>query len=266
MFCELTSANRTGNNAIRTGHHFVSGKIGMFRSKNYLGSHVGTRGLIKDLNNEGWTLQDNDRERILEAWDWIKSNNPLFATRSYNGECIDLAEMWDDNTGVPVANVGPELYFGKMDHVIMLPNDQVGPACGTEGNRHDSLAIGIDDAGDIVKYSNPNLLGLLFPTLYVYGRGYYSVPREKRSFSARNSSGGMYSRLTLKTYAKFRLLSIDRRFGMNSKYIFMLFDWIQKQVIYGFNLRRISRSGSKQSMTAADVVEKSKCHRGLRLS
>ncbi|KAG0024370.1 hypothetical protein BGZ82_010456, partial [Podila clonocystis] len=75
-----------------------------------------------------------------------------------------------------------------------------------------------------------------------------------------DSSG--YSRTTLKAYAKFRLLSVDRRFGISTKYIFMLFDWAQKKAVFGFHNRRapIMRDGRKTC--AEDVRERSTLHSG----
>lgn len=71
-----------------------------------------------------------------------------------------------------------------------------------------------------------------------------------------------YSRTTLKAYAKFRLLSVDRRFGTSIKYIFMLFDWAQKKAVFGFHNRRHRSMRDRKKTTAHDVLERSSLHSG----
>lgn len=62
-----------------------------------------------------------------------------------------------------------------------------------------------------------------------------------------------YSRTTLKAYAKFRLLSVDRRFALSTKYIFTLFDWVQKDAVFGYHNRMAPRRVGSRSTVASDV-------------
>ncbi|KAG0243352.1 hypothetical protein BG011_003155, partial [Mortierella polycephala] len=62
-----------------------------------------------------------------------------------------------------------------------------------------------------------------------------------------------YSKFTIKNYAKFRLLSVDRRWGRNIKFILMMFDWIQKSAIFAYQ-RRVARPTTSGRKTRADDV------------
>lgn len=62
-----------------------------------------------------------------------------------------------------------------------------------------------------------------------------------------------YSKYTIKNYAKFRLLSVDRRWGRNIKFILMMFDWIQKSAIFAYQ-RRLARTTTGGRKTTADDV------------
>ncbi|KAG0314632.1 hypothetical protein BGZ97_009088 [Linnemannia gamsii] len=66
-----------------------------------------------------------------------------------------------------------------------------------------------------------------------------------------------YSKRTIKNYAKFRLLNVDRRWGRNIEFILMMFDWIQKSAIFACQ-RRLARSSTCCRLTRAeDVLDRS---------
>ncbi|KAG0377844.1 hypothetical protein BGX24_005336 [Mortierella sp. AD032] len=73
-----------------------------------------------------------------------------------------------------------------------------------------------------------------------------------------------YSKSTIKNYAKFRLLNVDRRWGRNIKFILMMFDWIQKSAIFAYQ-RRLARSSTGGRLTRAeDVLDRSFGVEGLK--
>ncbi|KAF9922490.1 hypothetical protein BGZ67_010491, partial [Mortierella alpina] len=58
----------------------------------------------------------------------------------------------------------------------MGPIDTGGPRTADESQRFENMAIGIQGREQkLVKYSNPCLLGYLFPTLYPRGKGFFSL-------------------------------------------------------------------------------------------
>jgi len=72
-----------------------------------------------------------------------------------------------------------------------------------------------------------------------------------------------YSKSSIKNYAKFRLLNVDRRWGRNIKFILMMFDWIQKSAIFAYQ-RRLARSSTGGRLTRAeDVLDRSVGFEGM---
>ena len=76
IFCELINSRSKLTQATRAGYHFVSGRIGLYKSKEYFGAHIGTRGLVK-LSDKNVKMKSEEKQKILYAWDWLKQNHPL---------------------------------------------------------------------------------------------------------------------------------------------------------------------------------------------
>lgn len=66
-----------------------------------------------------------------------------------------------------------------------------------------------------------------------------------------------YSKNTIKSYAKFRLLSVDRRWSQNIKFLLMMFDWIQKSAIFSYQMRLAPVTTAGRATRAYDVLERS---------
>ncbi|KAF9300349.1 hypothetical protein BGZ74_007999, partial [Mortierella antarctica] len=56
-----------------------------------------------------------------------------------------------------------------------MPVYEGGPRTADEENDFENLVFGVDDTRKLVKYGNPRLMGYLFPSLYVEGKGFYSL-------------------------------------------------------------------------------------------
>jgi hypothetical protein len=118
-----------------------------------------------------------DKQRICIAWDWMKENHPLIkeldieepsdltnATETLLEES-EMAEQGDDMTRLGAFHMGP---VGTG-----------GPTTADESNNLGNLTIGLLGRDQkVVKYSNPCLLGYLFPTLYPRGQGFFSLDYE----------------------------------------------------------------------------------------
>ncbi|KAG0027227.1 hypothetical protein BGZ81_005791 [Podila clonocystis] len=186
----------------------------------------------------------------------------------------------------------------------MGPVGTGGPRTADESSNLDNMPIGVLGRDQqLVKYSNPCLLGYLFPTLYPEGRGFFSKDydginngqsqriqchddnidnhvvvqnddneedievqvSQSDSDSEENEMeidmGGRgeskYSKHTIKSYTKYRLLSADRRWGRNIKFILMMFDWIQKNAIFGYQMRIASATTGGRATRAHDILERS---------
>ncbi|KAF9200599.1 hypothetical protein BGZ49_009157 [Haplosporangium sp. Z 27] len=67
----------------------------------------------------------------------------------------------------------------RLRAIHMGPVGIGGPKTADESNKLENMPIGIlGSEQKLVKYSNPCLLGYLFPTLYPEGRGYFSLDYE----------------------------------------------------------------------------------------
>lgn len=66
-----------------------------------------------------------------------------------------------------------------------------------------------------------------------------------------------YNKFTIKNYAKFRLLSVDRRWGRSVKFILMMFDWIQKDAIFSYQRRIAPLTTGGRATRAKDILERS---------
>lgn len=174
VFCELTNSRSKLTRATRAGHHFVSGRIGLYKSKEFLGAHVGTRGMV-ELSDKKVKMKPEEKQKICRAWDWLKLNHPLIRQ-------VDVDEPGDlMNATENVVEQEPESHGARNVNVSGLrayhlgPVGTGGPRTADESSNLDNMPIGILGRDQqLVKYSNPCLLGYLFPTLYPEGRGFFS--------------------------------------------------------------------------------------------
>ncbi|KAG0336081.1 hypothetical protein BG004_008209 [Podila humilis] len=301
VFCELTNSHSRLTQATSAGHHFVSGRIGLYKSPNYLGAHAGTLGLVS-LSDIKTTMTDEDKQRVRDAWDWMKQNHPLIS-------CLKIDEPSDLMNATENVVVYTRESSGRRNINVsglrayhMGPVGTGGPRTANELSNIDNLPIGVL-GGDqqLVKYSNPCLLGYLFPTLYPEGRGFFSKDydgiqsrtnqiiqyhddaidnhviaqdneldlndemahplaqsddeedreSEESEYEAEAYSAGndesKYSKHTIKSYAKFCLLSPDRLWGCN----------IQKATIFGYQMRVTPAKTASRATRAHEIRERS---------
>lgn len=176
VFCELTNSRSKLTPASRAGHHFVSGRISLCKSKRYFGSHAGTRGLIK-LSDMDVKMSVEDKQRICLAWYWMKDNHPLIKD-------LDIEEPSDLTNATETLLEEGEMTEQGVDMIRlgayhMGPVGTGGPTTADESNNLGNLTIGLLGRDQkVIKYSNPCLLGYLFPTLYPRGQGFYSLDYE----------------------------------------------------------------------------------------
>ncbi|KAG9319355.1 hypothetical protein KVV02_004907 [Mortierella alpina] len=134
VFCELTNSKSGEGRSTRAGYHFAQGRIGLYNSPDFLGEFSGTRGIGR---NRG----PSDESGIV-------ANIPEVMRISRNEIQVD-----ENPT--------------TLRDEIMMPVDDGGPRTADEEHAFRDLVFGVDDQNHLVKYSNPKLMGLLFPSLYV---------------------------------------------------------------------------------------------------
>ncbi|KAF9080150.1 hypothetical protein BGX23_002575, partial [Mortierella sp. AD031] len=174
VFCELTNSRSKLTRSTRAGHHFVSGRIGLYKSKEYLGSYVGTCGLAM-LSDDKVKMKPEEKQNILRAWDWLKHYHPLVRQVDVDdpNDLVNASERVFEQEQETAGRRNVNESGFRAYH--MGPVDTGGPRTADESNNVDDMAIGIlGRKQQLVKYSNPHLLGYLFPTLYPVGQGFYS--------------------------------------------------------------------------------------------
>ncbi|KAG0197044.1 hypothetical protein BGX33_000990, partial [Mortierella sp. NVP41] len=281
VFCELTNSRSKLTSATRAGQHFVSGRMGLYKSNEYLGAHVGMRGLVKLSDMK---LDVDEPSDLMNATEQVVDQ-----------ETESSAQRNVNVSGLRAYHMGPF--------------DTGGPRTADESSNLDDMVIGILGRDQqLAKYSNPCLLGYLFPTLYPKGRGFFSKDydgiegdqnqriqyyddnidnhlvaqndydeKDVEGYMSGSSSDGKesdehdeseeadiepggeteFSKYTIKSYAKFRLLSVDRCWGRNVKFILMMFDWIQKSAIFSYQMRLASITTAGRATRAYDILERS---------
>lgn len=117
------------------------------------------------------------------------------------------------------------------------------------------LAVRIDRAtGEKVKYSDRDLLHLLFPELFPYGRGGFQLFQHKRKYRQEEDQW-MGDAKTIKEYCKYRLQLFDRSFGVNYRFISCMYDWQIKDATGGYRLRTTTTTqAGGQVTTQHDVL------------
>lgn len=174
VFCELTNSRSKLTPASRAGNHFVSGRIGLYKSNRYFGAHAGTRGLIR-LSDMDAKMSDVDKRRVCDAWDWLKLNHPLIKELNMQDPGI-LTNATETLLQERVQEEEDRVETSALAACHLGPIGTGGPMAGDELNNLGNLTIGLlGPEQEVVKYSNPCLLGYLFPTLYPRGQGYFSL-------------------------------------------------------------------------------------------
>jgi len=174
VFCELTNSKSGEGRSTRAGYHFAQGRIGLYNSPDFLGEFSGTRGIGRSQKSLDSMMTDVEARRIVNAFNWLKSNNGIFKDRGPADESrvvANITEVMRISRNEIQVDENPTTFRDE----IMMPVDDGGPRTADEENAFRDLVFGVDDKNHLVKYSNPRLMGYLFPSLYVNGKGFYSL-------------------------------------------------------------------------------------------
>lgn len=148
---------------------------------------------------------------------------------------------------------------------ILFSNDETNPqATDVEFN---DLIIGRDMKGNMINYSHPSLLAMIFPHIYTHCTGHYSyvsLDEDYRKvqgiFAIPESRGGAASATirgeTMTSYAKSRLMMVDRRFAMDPSFLFFMLDILEKKNISAANRFVVSTRGGRK-LKQKDLVNNS---------
>jgi hypothetical protein len=175
VFCELTNQLSSETRSTRAGYHFVNGRIGLYKNPSYsVGEYDGSRGMIKNQDGDMSSYSEEDLERIDEASEWLRENNRIYRDRApvlVGGSIPVVREKIRKHQQKTHVDVNRSAFQEEL----LMPVYEGGPRTADEENSFERLVFGVDDTRNLVKYGNPRLMGYLFPSLYVEGKGFYSL-------------------------------------------------------------------------------------------
>lgn len=227
----------------------LDGRVSIYVSQKSLCRADGMSSFVMDE-----TMDEADADRIASAWDWMIANNRLYF------DC--------DPIPAPVATAHlleqPAL-AQRQDHPgrRLFPTSvlhQLDPGPRAADAPIENIQVGLDTHNDdLVTFSNPDLLPMLFPELYPYGHSAFALWHYKtklaRPEGAEDEDGGG-PRFSIKVYSKYRLLHFDRTFARNKRFITFMEDWIIKNAVYGYRMRSTATTrGNARPTQCQDVLQ-----------
>lgn len=136
-----------------------------------------------------------------------------------------------------------------------------GPRAGDESL--EDVVAGIDTSSEEVKYTDPNILVKIFPELFPYGVGAFQLRHSTINLRGQDSDNDEPmdgpdegdASLSIKMYAKYRLLHFDRTFAVNTRFVVYMHNWIRKAVVHGYRARSTTSTRQGIATTVAHVLQ-----------
>jgi hypothetical protein len=245
----MTQITRKGTLSTgRIGHYEVKGSV--FTTHNFEFAEMAYGGTLGLFFQKG-EIPNIDKAKVRAAYAALQSTHPLLAR--YN-----LQELTNSLVNYHLKHnrdyVGAN---GSFRNNMIMPLEN--PHAEAVGHSFGDLIIGTDAKRHAVRYGHPSLVSLLFPHLFTFGTGHYSMCdsmpeianlQEDHGGVAKATLGGM----TLGEYAKSRLLMRDRRFGKDPSFLFFFMDAIEKNNISCADLR-IANTRNFSQPTQRDFIK-----------
>ena len=242
----------------------LSNKVVLYRSKGF-SEYAGQRGMLIRTGPSGCgervqTLRPRRRAIVEQWWDFLVENNPLFAR--YLAQLGRGADETAGEAGLPGMKDIEQVFKPADDPLApqepleyFIPAENIGPYEVGSWTDWTAEVVGVDViAEEEITRKNRNLFGLLFPWLYPYGRGYFSLAMARTKLRNRTSvEEQSWPIFSLKVFAKHTLSSIDRRFGLDQQFICFLYDSLLKERLYGASMRTTNPSVEGRPTAAGDV-------------
>ncbi|KAI8364142.1 uncharacterized protein BYT42DRAFT_506498 [Radiomyces spectabilis] len=233
----------------RVGHYELAGSLWM--RHNYEFAQMMYEGTLGMFYQDGVPGQLRPR-RIKQVWDKLVQCNPLLQVYK-DPEVVE--ELVEYHLETHHHKVGAASGWRNK---IVFPIEDIPPSATDEAFRVEGLRIGQDTRGDDVQFSHPSLMALMFPHLFTYGRGHYSmaqVTAENTALPEEYGGVAMATRdgETIKGYAKRCLLLADRRFARDPSFLFFMLDAIEKHNISSYR-RRVVNTRGRGAIQQQDVV------------
>lgn len=239
---------RSGGHVLSFPH--VNGSISMYRSERYISREDGMFSLAVDR-----TIPEASVERIVLARQWLADNNHLF---NFVHQVVepDAVGMVEEDPSI-VADVFEGDANRQLFPTAMLEQQDPGPRAAD--HQLEQLNIGLDTrSDDLVLYSNPDVVALLFPELFPYGHGAFALWHHKAELRTPEQEG--LPIMTIKDFAKYRLNHFSRNFAEHNRFICFSSNWISKNAAFGYRLRTTTATRQGQATTGGNVLQGGRFH------
>lgn len=289
-FSTLTAPPRLNQGEARMAFPELSGRVSIYRSKNFLGlSEVvdGQPTIALDPTDEG---QPVNVDRVLRAWNFLRLHNPLYANTMFEEPEDTGALSLGDNPPTNIEELAEDVPRPQpvnrqgFDTEFLMEIDP-GPRAANQDLENINTGFDLSE-NELVRYGNPDLLPMLFPDLYPLGTGPFKLHGQDRNLvgqiidnngeedvnrdvpdegdnqdlegdGAQGVPGGAGAGRvgnTLKDYVKYRLQHFCRRWAKNTRFIAFMSDWNIKKATSGYHMRTTSMRRGERPTTVADVL------------
>ncbi|KAK3804737.1 MAG: hypothetical protein JOS17DRAFT_808718 [Linnemannia elongata] len=253
----------------------LSNKVVIYRSNGFT-EFAGTRGMVLLQQGDGVAgnrvgrMDEQEKAIVARWWDFLTEFNPLFHAYGPGpgpgdgGEGgAEAGEEVGDGMGGGIAEI---FHAAQQENVPQEPVSYIVPAADVGpyvvGPWMDSMGIvvGVDVLSQQeITLKNPNLFGLMFPWLYPFGEGFFSLKMAKTNLRDRLSAEEQaWPVVTIKNFSKLAMGMSDRRFGQDLQFVCFLYDMLLKERYYSSAMRTVNPSAGGRPTTAADVFGKAR--------
>ncbi|KAI9468302.1 MAG: hypothetical protein EXX96DRAFT_464642, partial [Benjaminiella poitrasii] len=199
----------------RIGHYEIKGSLYMKHSYEFPAvAYGGSIGLTFTKGEPG----NVNIENVKNAFQTLQQTNPLLHSYNSRDRLLQVIEYHLQQNGQYIqANQG-------WKNNIILNSEDVNPIAAEL--KINNLLMGTDDNDTDIKASHPSLMALLFPYLFVNGKGHYSLVPNSETSILPEERGGIASASkheTLASFAKKLLFAKDRRFATDPAFLFWCF-------------------------------------------
>ncbi|XP_052129345.1 uncharacterized protein LOC127750839 [Frankliniella occidentalis] len=195
--------------------------------------------LVADLNNviivklhEKIFLQDFvvRKDKVLNALLWLKQHNPNYSDLVIDYERVNLLPV-NDNVYNQLKTLDEDNNTKTLGDYLSEANNATDSEDDSDQDENDDINLSFTDVPDILnsslkksidkvliwpsigktpvnEFSSPGFLSMAFPHLYPYGKGDFSMPREKK--------------IHLKDYIKHLMLYKDQRFAQDERFRYFI--------------------------------------------
>lgn len=244
----VTHSNVTRKQGAQLCFPHLDGSVSIYASRKCLGSADGLWSFLLDRR-----ASPVDADRVLAAWNWLIQNNPLY--QEFRRIPVEVWRGLIEEQSRTLAVGSGSAQQREIFSATVLRALPPGPRMAEQ--EVGEMIVGLDvETLDTVKFSNRDILHMIFPELYPFARGGFRLEHHKTKLRSEDSELDESDVYTIKEYAKYRLMHFDRRFSRNARFISFMSDWVLKNATSGYQMRTTTkRRGGGQATKKSDIMD-----------